>query len=359
LILVKYPLEDFSPVGVAFFQAAIGAAGLLAIVLYECGRAHQMVGAILRRSLPALLLGLFAIAVPFILISLGRFSLPSGLGGVLVSSIPMFVAVFAPCLDRGVEINRIQLAWLVVGLVGVALVVGLQSVSSVGQFLDTLAILGAAASGALASFVVKLQYRDKNVPPSTTSLFSLGVGAVIVAPFAAITAPKTTRRRYDTGRDCARPLLHGAHVHALLRPHHRDGGGARGPGELHNPYLRALYGVLFLGEALTLAYVLGLALIVAGAEITLRGPRSKGAGDEAKALRYRPPRLSIPRPQARDPPSTVSTGSHPQRCGTKTRGVRYCEHFRGKGLGSSVGGRYASRTQGTKERTAAVAHRRR
>ena len=64
MILVKYPLEDFSPIGVAFFQAAIGAAGLLAIVLYEYGRARQMVGAILRRSLPALLLGLFAIAVP-------------------------------------------------------------------------------------------------------------------------------------------------------------------------------------------------------------------------------------------------------------------------------------------------------
>jgi drug/metabolite transporter (DMT)-like permease len=46
--------------------------------------------------------------------------------------------------------------------------------------------------------------------------------------------------------------------------------------------------VLFLGEALTLASVLGLALIIVGAEITLRGDRSKGAGDEAKALRYRP-----------------------------------------------------------------------
>jgi hypothetical protein len=35
LTLIKYALEDFSAVEVAFFQAAIGAMGLLAIVLVE------------------------------------------------------------------------------------------------------------------------------------------------------------------------------------------------------------------------------------------------------------------------------------------------------------------------------------
>ena len=36
-MLVKYALEDFSPVEVAFLQAAIGAVGVLAIVLAEGG----------------------------------------------------------------------------------------------------------------------------------------------------------------------------------------------------------------------------------------------------------------------------------------------------------------------------------
>jgi hypothetical protein len=34
-MLIKYALDDFSPVEVAFFQAAIGALGLLVIVLAE------------------------------------------------------------------------------------------------------------------------------------------------------------------------------------------------------------------------------------------------------------------------------------------------------------------------------------
>ena len=97
---------DFSPVEEAFFQAAIWAVGLLAIVL-----------------------GALAIAAPFILVSTGELSIPSGLAGVLLSSLPMF----APFLDRSAKINRIQALGLMVGLVGVALVVGVQTVGSLGQ----------------------------------------------------------------------------------------------------------------------------------------------------------------------------------------------------------------------------------
>src|ERR687886_3306 len=112
-MLIKYALQDFSAVEVAFFQAAIGAVGLLAIVLVEGGTAR---------------------------IALGELSVPSGLAGVLLSSTPMFVAFFAPFLDRSVEVNRVQAAGLVVGLVGVALVVGLQAVGSLSQLVGALAV---------------------------------------------------------------------------------------------------------------------------------------------------------------------------------------------------------------------------
>jgi drug/metabolite transporter (DMT)-like permease len=46
--------------------------------------------------------------------------------------------------------------------------------------------------------------------------------------------------------------------------------------------------VFFLGETLTIASVAGLALIIVGAEITLRGDRKKRAGGEARAHQYRP-----------------------------------------------------------------------
>lgn len=153
-MLIKYALEDFSAVEVAFLQAAIGVIGLLGIVLVEGGQARAALGDVVRRLLPALLLGALVIAAPFLLIALGELVVPSGMAGGLVSSTQMFVALLAPALDRSVTMNRWQAAGFIVGLIGVALVVGVHLISSLGQFLGALAILTAAACGALSSFVI-------------------------------------------------------------------------------------------------------------------------------------------------------------------------------------------------------------
>ena len=56
------------------------------------------------------------------------------------------------------------------------------------------------------------------------------------------------------------------------------------------PAFALLYGVLLLGESLTVAAVIGLVLIIAGAEITLRGAGDRRSGGEAKAQsRAHPP----------------------------------------------------------------------
>src|SRR5918994_6446287 len=189
-LLVKYALVDLSAMEVAVFQALIGALGLLVIVSIQGGEARAKLGDVLRRPGSALLLGALAIAAPFMLIALGELTVPSGLAGVLVSTTPMFVALFAPWVDSAMKINRRQGVGLAVGLLGVALVVGAHFIGSLGQIVGALALLGAAASGALSSFVVKLQYKDKGVPASTTSFFALSVASLLTLPVALITAPR-------------------------------------------------------------------------------------------------------------------------------------------------------------------------
>jgi drug/metabolite transporter (DMT)-like permease len=287
-MLIKYALDDFSPVEVAFFQAAIGALGLLVIVLVEGREARAAIKDIVRRPLQAILLGALAIAAPFILISTGELSVPSGLAGVLLSSTPMFVAFFARFLDRSAEINHVQALGLIVGLVGVALVVGVQAVGSLGPLLGALAILGAAASGAISSFVVKLQYRDKNIPPSTTTLFSLSVGAVLVAPFAVITASG----KAPGARAVIAVIVLGLACTALTFMLYYSlidqiGEERAALGNYLTPIFALFYGVILLGEQLTIDEIIGLALIIVGAEITLRGDSAKRAGGIAKAHEYR------------------------------------------------------------------------
>ena len=290
-LLVKYALMDFSAVEVAFFQAVIGAFGLFVIVNVQGGEARAKLDDILRRPRPALLLGALAIAAPFILIALGELIVPSGLAGVLASMAPMFIALFAPLLDPSMKINRRQVAGLVVGLLGVGLVVGVHLVGSLGQFLGALALLGAAASGALSSFVVKLQYKDKGIPASTTSFFALAVASVLTLPVAVITAP----RELPGVRVVLAVIVLGLGCTALAymlyyRLIDNVGEERAALANYLTPAFALFYGVLLLGEALTVWAVIGLILIIAGAEITLRGAGRQGPGSDLRShYRIHPP----------------------------------------------------------------------
>jgi drug/metabolite transporter (DMT)-like permease len=287
-LLVKYALVDFSAVEVAFFQALIGALGLFAIVLIQGGEARAALGDILRRPGRALLLGAVAIAAPFMLIALGELTVPSGLAGVLVSTTPMFVALFAPFLDSAMEINRRQGAGLAVGLLGVALVVGVHLVGSLGQLFGALALLSAAACGALSGFVVKLQYKDKGVPASTTSLFALSVGALLTLPVAIVTAPRELPSARAVLAVIALGLLCTAVAFLLYyRLIDHVGEERASISNYLTPAFALVYGVLLLGESLTIMMVIGLVLIILGAEITLRGGGNRASRENLKT-KYRP-----------------------------------------------------------------------
>ena len=283
-LLVKFALRDFSAVEVAFLQAAIGAFALFVIVNVQGGEARAKLGDILRRPGQALLLGVLAIAAPFMLISLGELRVPSGLAGVLASTAPMFIALFAPFLDNDMGVNRRQGAGLIVGLVGVGLVVGVHFIGSPGQFLGAMALLGAAASGALSSFIVKLWYKDKGVPASTTSFFALGIASLLTLPVALVTAPhelpgiQAVLAVIALGLGCTALgyMLYYRLIDAI-------GGERASLANYLTPAFALFYGVLLLGETLTVWAVIGLVLIIAGAEITLRGADTRRSGNEARA----------------------------------------------------------------------------
>jgi drug/metabolite transporter (DMT)-like permease len=226
------------------------------------------------------LLGTLAIAAPFMLITFGELTVPSGLAGVLASTAPMFFALFAPLVNPRAEANRRQGAGLVVGLLGVALVVGVHSIHTAAQFIGALALLGAAASGGVSSFVVRLRYKNKGVPASTTSFFALGVGSLLTLPVAVVTAPRELPGVRAVLAVIALGLLCTALAYMLYYSLIDQVGGERAAlANYLTPAFALFYGVLLLGESITVSAIIGLVLIIAGAEITLRGAgdrRSRG-----------------------------------------------------------------------------------
>jgi drug/metabolite transporter (DMT)-like permease len=269
-LLIKYALEDFSPAEVVFLRTTLAALVLILVVRRQGGEAWVTLRQTPRRNLRmALLLGVTAVAAPFLLITFGEKAVPSGLTAVLVAPASLFVAAFAPFLDRTEAIARSQAGGLVLGLVGVALLVGVESVHSLSAFLGALAILAASALYGLSAFVVKGPFRG--VPAITTSAISCAVAGVCTLPVAALTV--------HGGAPGLRALLAVAALGVVgtalafvifYRLISEIGAGRASLVSYLAPGVALFYGAVFLDERIGLAAIAGLVLILGGVAVAGR-----------------------------------------------------------------------------------------
>jgi drug/metabolite transporter (DMT)-like permease len=291
-LLIKYALEDLSAPMIVWARVAIAAVVLLGLIRLTMGSgAVRTVGGELRdRPRSALLLGTLAVALPFTLITLGELEVPSGLTAVLISPASLFVALFAPWIDPSERIDRRQALGMAIGLAGVALVVGVESVQTVGELLGALAMLGAAACYALSSFVVKRRYG--HLAAMQTSLVSITVAAVVTFPLALGTLPSAL----PGARALLSVLVLGAVGTALAfvifyKLINEVGAGRASLVAYLAPGVALFYGALLLDEAITAAAMAGLGLILGGVAIASR-PRVSppGSARPRAASRLRPRR---------------------------------------------------------------------
>ncbi len=291
-LLIKYALEDLSAPMIVWSRVAIAAVVLLVLIRATMGAgAVRGVGHELRdRPRSALLLGTLAVALPFTLITLGELEVPSGLTAVLISPASLFVALFAPWIDPSERIDRRQAIGMAMGLGGVALVVGVESVHSLGELLGALAMIGAAASYGLSSFVVKGRYG--HLAAMQTSLVSITVTVVLTLPLALATHPTAVPGLHAI----LSVLVLGAVGTALAfvifyKLINEVGAGRASLVSYLAPGVALFYGALLLDEAITAAAIAGLVLILAGVALASRKRVSpSGSAGPRPASRHRPRR---------------------------------------------------------------------
>src|SRR3954454_7867492 len=270
-LLIKYALDGFSAAMIVSLRGLIASAVLFAVL-----RSQGLAGATLRdlRARPkwGLILAVTAVAAPFLLITFGEHVVPSGLTAVLVSPASLFVALLAPMIDPSERIDRRQALGMVIGLGGVALVVGVESIGTLGQFLGALAMVGAAFFYALSSFVVKRRYG--RLAAMQTSWVSVTVAGVMTLPLALVTTPGHTP---DLGSIAALVTLGivGTAIGFIVfyKLINEVGAGRAALVSSLAPGVALCYGAWFRDEAITVAAVVGLVLILAGVAIASRPRR--------------------------------------------------------------------------------------
>src|SRR3954451_8026013 len=142
-LLIKYALDGYSAAMIVSARSLLASVVLL-IVMRSSGLAAGAVRDLRARPKWALILGTTAVTAPFLLITFGEHVVPSGLTAVLISPASLFVALLAPFIDVSERIDRRQGLGMAMGLGGVALVVGVESIGTLAEFLGALAMIGAA-----------------------------------------------------------------------------------------------------------------------------------------------------------------------------------------------------------------------
>jgi len=289
-LLIKYALEDLSPAVIVCSRTALGAAVLYALIHAQRGARRETGAAVAemrRRPGTAALFGLLAIAAPFLLIAVGEREVPSGLTAVLIASAPLFVAAFAPFLDRSEIATPKQGAGLVLGLAGVALLVGVETVSTLAEFLSAIGIIGAAACYTLSTFMVKRAYRG--LPSLATSFVSVGAGALLTLPFALATLPDEAPGRRAVISVVVLGIAGTALAFVIFYRLIAEMGAARASLISYLiPPISLAYGAILLDEAITPAAIGALLLIMVGVALgSSRGePQPAPEGAEAGAAEH-------------------------------------------------------------------------
>jgi drug/metabolite transporter (DMT)-like permease len=280
-LLIKWGLEDFEPAVIVWIRLVLAALVLYAVMLLRNGGAEARAAKAELRARPwrAILLGAVAIALPFNLITFGELEVPSGLTAVLIAPASLFVAAFAPLIDPSEKVPPSALGGMILGLAGVALCVGVESVHSIWAFLGALAMVGAAACYALSSFIVK---RYKGLTSVTTSFISILVAVVLTLPAAVATAPTHMPGLRATLAILALGIIGTALAFVIFYKLIAEVGAGRASLVSYlAPGVALLYGAVFLDEEITVAALVGLGLILGGVALASRRNGSQPVAERA------------------------------------------------------------------------------
>jgi len=270
-LLIKYGLEDLEPGVIVWIRCALAAAVLYAVLRLSRGGVHARAALADLRARPgrAAVLGGVSVAVPFLLIAFGELEVPSGLTAVLIAPASLFVAALAPFVDPSERVGRRALGGMLLALAGVALLIGVESVQSLGEFLGALAILGASAFYAIGTFVVKGGYGG--MPAAATSLVSMAATTVIVLPVAIATAPSELPGVRAVLAIATLGVVGTALAFVIYYKLIAEVGAGRASLVSYlAPGVALFYGAAFYDEPVTAAGAGGLALILGGVALASR-----------------------------------------------------------------------------------------
>ncbi len=231
--------------------------------------------------------GVIELSIPFPLIATGERYVASSLAAIIISAVPLIVALLALRFDPNERATGRRMAGLVIGLLGVVLLVGIDASGSVRSMLGVGAILIAAVGYAGGPMILKRHLSD--LDPKAAMGASLGVAGLALTPLAAFNVPTRVPSTGALGSVAVLGLLCTAVAFVLMAMLIAEIGAGRAVVITYiNPIIAVALGVSILGEQPGPGAVAGLLLILAGSWLATDGRLPPGL--PTRSSRSRQPR---------------------------------------------------------------------
>jgi drug/metabolite transporter (DMT)-like permease len=264
-LFIKIGLDDLSPAAVVFTRTALAALVLLPFAVRSGGMAPLW-----RRAPWLVALGAIQVAGPFLLISAGERHIASSLAGILVASAPIFTAILAIWLDHSERLSTPGVVGVAIGLVGVALLLGVDLGGSSAALLGGLMVVLASVGYAIGGFALKRWFTGYQ--PLALVAGTMSASALITLPLMLIDLPDHVGT--DTvGAMCALGLGGTGIAFVIYYTLNREIGPTRTSLVAYiAPVFALVYGVTLLDEAFSITTAIGIVLIVGGSWLAAKAP---------------------------------------------------------------------------------------
>lgn len=265
-LLILVAVRDLSPAVLVLARTAIAALLLLPLAAAR-GELRPLKG----HWVPLLAFAAIEIAIPWVLLGTAEQQITSSLAALMIASVPLVGAVIARTTGDRERLGLPNLLGLVVGLVGVAAIVGLNLEGAGVLPLSEVALVAVC----YAVGPVILQRYLAGLPALGVISASLAVTALVYVPIVLFSLPSEMPPWSAIGSVLALAVVCTAIAFVLFFALIAEVGPVRATVITYvNPAVAALLGVAILDEHFTAGMAAGFALVLVGSALATR-PRMR------------------------------------------------------------------------------------
>ena len=264
-LFIRVAVAEITPATLVLARTSIAAAILLPIAF-----ARVDLRPVLARWRWVVAFAAVEIAIPWVALGSAEQHLSSSLTGLLVAGVPLVGTAFALATGGADRLGRAGLLGLLIGLVGVAAIVGADYATSDPTALVQIAVVvvGYAVGPAI------LARRLGGLPTVGVMALSLALCAVVYIPIAAVQLPSVVPSANVIAAVVILAVVCTAAAFIVFAALIDEVGPVRATVITYvNPAVAAVLGVLVLREDFSPAMGIGFALVILGSTLATRRPQ--------------------------------------------------------------------------------------